>query len=91
MTTTIQTRSDSAAIRQRVQELLAERGDTQIVRDSESLFFSGRLDSLAATQLMMLLEEAFGVDLADPAFDVTQLDSIAEIEQFVARGRPVNA
>jgi acyl carrier protein len=83
MTAMTQIRADVALIRRRVQELLAERGDAQGVRDDDSLFFSGRLDSLAATQMMMLLEEAFGVDLADASFDVTQLDSIADIERFL--------
>lgn len=71
-------------IRARITELLAERGDTNPVGDEESLFFSGRLDSLAATQMMMLLEEAFGFDLSDADFDVSRLDTVSEIEAMVA-------
>ncbi|MFN7090922.1 MAG: phosphopantetheine-binding protein [Allorhizobium sp.] len=73
-----------ASIRARVQGLLEERGDRQPLLDTDSLFFSGRLDSLAATHLMMLLEETFGIDLAAADFDVTRLDSLAEIEAFVS-------
>jgi acyl carrier protein len=76
--------SAAAPIRARVEELLRARGDARPLADGDSLFFSGRLDSLAATELMMLLEEAFGIDLADADFDVTRLDTIADIEAFVA-------
>ena len=72
------------ASRARITELLVERGDTNSFGDDESLFFSGRLDSLAATQMMMLLEEEFGFDLSDADFDITRLDTVAEIEAMVA-------
>jgi acyl carrier protein len=77
------THAKTTSIRARVQELLHERGDTQPLRETDSLFFSGRLDSLAATHLMMLLEESFGVDLAAADFDVTRLDTLADIEAFL--------
>lgn len=50
-----------------------------IVRDNEPLFSSGRVSSLGAIQLMLFLEEQFGLDTADPDFDVAMLDSIDEI------------
>lgn len=63
--------------------LLAERGDTGSVGETDSLFLSGRLDSLAATQVMMMLEEEYGIDLADADFDITRLDSLAELRLLV--------
>ncbi|MCO4053492.1 MAG: acyl carrier protein [Bosea sp.] len=83
MTTATSVSARIETIRQRVLELLSERGDVSGVRDSDSLFFSGRLDSFAATQLMMLLEETFGIDLADASFDVTQLDTIDDIRSLL--------
>jgi acyl carrier protein len=83
MTTAIAAPRALETIRQRVLELLAERGDTNGLHDEDSLFFSGRLDSLAATQLMMMLEEVFGVDLADASFDVTQLDTVDDMRRLL--------
>jgi acyl carrier protein len=65
--------------------LLAARSDRDPVRDDESLFTTGRLDSLAATELIMLLEQDFGLDLASADFDVSELDTIGDIANLVAR------
>ena len=74
-------------LRAAVAGLLAARGDHDPVRDDESLFVTGRLDSLAATELIMLLEQDFGLDLASADFDVSALDTIADITGLVARAR----
>jgi acyl carrier protein len=62
---------------------LAEKGDKNDVRDDESLFVSGRLDSLSLTKLVVFLEEQFGIDFGSVAFDVELVDSVNEIESFV--------
>lgn len=49
------------------------------LRDDEALFSTGRIDSLAAVELIMLLEQEFGLDSSDPDFDPAMLDSIDEI------------
>lgn len=64
--------------------LLAERGDTHPFTDGESLFLSGRLDSMAATRLIMSIEEAFGVEVGGPDFDVAMLDSVHEMSALIA-------
>ncbi|KPF66540.1 hypothetical protein IP69_14595 [Bosea sp. AAP35] len=71
-------------IRSLILGMLAERGHAGPVGDHDSLFFSGKLDSLAATEVMMALERDFGIDLADADFDVTQLDTLAQIEALAA-------
>ena len=68
-----------SSIRETIEELLAERGHRQPVGDHDSLFFSGLLDSLAATRVMLALEE-HGIDLSNSDFDIARLDTIAEIE-----------
>lgn len=67
-------------IRSLILGMLTERGHAGPVGEHDSLFFSGKLDSLAATEVMMALERDFGIDLADADFDVTQLDTLAQIE-----------
>ena len=64
--------------------LLAERGDRQPFADTESLFLSGRLDSMAATHLIIAIETEFGVEVGGPDFDVSLLDSIDEMTALVA-------
>lgn len=82
MTVTVTT---TEKLRAAVASLLVARGDRDPVRDDESLFTNGRLDSLAATELIMLLEQDFGLDLASADFDVSELDTIGDIADLVAR------
>jgi acyl carrier protein len=71
--------SSNSPLTRLVVELLAERGDHAPVTGADSLFLSGRLDSLAATQVMMMLETEYGIDLADADFDITRLDTLDEL------------
>jgi acyl carrier protein len=71
-------------IRNTINEMLAARGHTEPVSETESLFTSGRLDSLAATEVLMVLETDFGIDLSDADFDISRLDTIADLEDLVA-------
>ena len=50
-------------------DLLRERDDTTGFEDTESLFASGRLESLAAVQLVAFLEEQFGIDFSNLDFE----------------------
>ena len=76
-----QTRPDIRAV---MQGLLDAKGVAGPVADTDSLFVSGRLDSLAATEVLMVLETDFGIDLADADFDIARLDTIADLEALVA-------
>lgn len=64
--------------RDHVREFLAERCNGMF-RDDEPLMSSGRVDSLGTINLMMYLENQFGLDTADPDFDPALLDSVDEI------------
>jgi len=79
--------ADRTAAREFVVELLALREDHSPVADSESLFVAGRLDSMAAVELVSFLEERFGVDFADVEFDIELLDSIDSILSFAEASR----
>jgi acyl carrier protein len=65
-----------AKVREFVSGLLRNRGDGGTLSDSESLFLSGRLESIAAVEVVCFLESEFGVDFADMEFDISIIDSI---------------
>jgi acyl carrier protein len=73
-----------AAVRQFVGELLRLREDRSTVADSEALFSSGRLDSLAAVEIVTFLEQQFAIDFSEIDFEIDLLDSI---DAIVALGR----
>jgi len=64
-------------------ELLRKVGDHVPPSDSDSLFVSGRLDSLAMMTLVVHLENAFGIDFADGGFEMDLLDTLDDIETLI--------
>jgi acyl carrier protein len=70
-------------LRKFLKEALEKHADHGELDDSESLFVSGRLDSFSMMQLVMQLEEAFGLDFSAVDFDVSLIDSLDEIAAFV--------
>lgn len=71
-------------VRNRIAQMLVARDQDASFRDDESLFDSGRLDSIAAVDLLLALETDFGVDLSDPDFDISQIDTLEEINALVS-------
>jgi acyl carrier protein len=59
-----------------VQELLSNSGDDQPLVDEDSLLLSGRLQSIDAVEIVVFLEENFGIDFAEIGFDREQIDSV---------------
>ena len=70
-------------LREFLRESLDSAGDRHELGNDDSLFVSGRLDSLAMTRLVLYLEQAFGIDFAEVDFDVDLIDSVQAIEAFV--------
>lgn len=70
-------------LREYIANALASHGDQREFEDEASLFVSGRLDSFTMMNLVMHLEQAFGVDFANTEFDVALIDSVKEIELLV--------
>jgi acyl carrier protein len=68
-----------AEIREFVQGLLANSGDEGALADSDSLLFSGRLQSIDAVEIVVFLEENFGIDFAQVGFDKERIDSVDAI------------
>lgn len=61
--------------------------DTSLLGDSESLTERGILDSTGALELVMHLEEHYGIKVQDEELHPDNLDSVAKIAAFVARKR----
>ncbi|AYG59830.1 acyl carrier protein [Rhizobium jaguaris] len=71
-------------LRATVGNLLAARGDRNPFSETEPLFTTGRLDSLAATELIVALEQDYGLDLATADFDISALDTLRDLSKLVA-------
>jgi acyl carrier protein len=72
-----------AEIREFLTRLLSSRGDRRPFTDTSSFFLSGRLGSFDAVELVVFLEEQFGIDFAEIGFDGSQIDSIEAIKSLV--------
>jgi acyl carrier protein len=70
-------------IRKYLQELLLLKGDKQPFADDASLLLSGRLASVDAVEIVIFLEEKFGVDFAEIGFDQALIDSVEAIAALI--------
>jgi acyl carrier protein len=70
-------------LRDFIDKALASQADRGGYTDDEALFSSGRLDSFTMMNLVMYLEQTFGIDFSRMEFDVELVDSIAAIESLV--------
>ena len=68
-----------AEIHEYVQSLLTSNGDDGPLADHDSLLLSGRLQSIDAVEIVVFLEENFGIDFAQIGFDQDQIDTIEAI------------
>lgn len=66
-------------VRVHLAQTLADAGHTGPWTDRDSLFLSGRLDSLALTQLVLFLEQRFALDFGALDFSAEQVDSVEAI------------
>jgi acyl carrier protein len=73
----------NAAIRAFIRELLASRGDMEPFSDAASLLQSGRLQSIDAIELVVFLEENYGVDFATTGLEQAMLESLDGISALV--------
>ena len=68
-----------AEIREVVLGLLVRSGDDEPLADDDSLLLSGRLQSIDAVEIVVYLEENFGIDFSEVGFDKDQIDTIDAI------------
>lgn len=74
------------AVQQLMQNLLRAKGDVRGFSDSDSLFSSGRLASVDALEVVVTLEQEYGIDFSD-GFDRDELDSVDSIVNLIAGNR----
>jgi acyl carrier protein len=72
-------------VRLYVTQRLRMKGDGAGVGDAEPLFSTGRLDSLDAVEMIMFIEEVFGINFAEVDFDLTRLESIDAVAALIDR------
>jgi acyl carrier protein len=75
--------SEKQQIRDFIDQALASQADRGAYADDEALFSSGRLDSFTMMNLVMYLEQTFGIDFSSTGFDIDLVDSIVAIESLV--------
>jgi acyl carrier protein len=73
----------TAEVREFFKGLLAIRHDRQPFTDSSSFFLSGRLSSVDAVELVVFLEDKYGIDFAEIGFDQSQIDSVEAVESLL--------
>lgn len=66
-----------------IDNALASQADRAGFSDDEALFSSGRLDSFTMMNLVMYLEQTFGIDFANVEFDIELVDSVDAMESLV--------
>jgi methoxymalonate biosynthesis acyl carrier protein len=71
-------------LRERIVRLFAEKMHVEISAPDADLFESGALDSLSLVELLLQLEQEFGVKISLDELDLDHFRSIAKIAEFVA-------
>ncbi|MBV8773527.1 MAG: acyl carrier protein [Deltaproteobacteria bacterium] len=72
-------------VRHYITQRLALKGHGAPIADDQPLFSSGMLDSLDAVELVVYVEDEFGINFSEINFDLTLLDSIAAVCVLVDR------
>lgn len=70
-------------IRTYLKELLLQKGDRQPFSDDASLLLGGRLASVDAVEIVVFLEEKFGVNFSEVGFDQSLIDSVEAIDSLL--------
>lgn len=77
------------SIRQQVRHFILTNylftDDEQRLVDAESLSENGTMDSTGILELIMFLEETFGIKVADDEMIPANLDSVSNVVGFVER------
>lgn len=72
---------DKDMLEQRALDMLEEICEDEAVREERDidLFDAGLLDSLVAIELLVAIEERFGVDIAPTAVERTEMNTVNKI------------
>ena len=75
--------STQTEIRNFLQDMLNNKGDSSGFTDQQLLVTEGRLDSLDIMTIVVFLEENYGIDFSDRPFDQNEFDSVESITALV--------
>lgn len=78
-------------IRQYVLENLLFSEDEQAIQDSDSFLDGGIIDSTGVLEIILFIEESFGIKVNEDEMIPTNLDSVDKLVGFVKRKRLVSA
>jgi len=70
-------------IRNFLEEILNDKGDSSGFTDQQLLVTEGRLTSLDVITIVVFLEENYGIDFSDRPFDQNEFDSVDSITALV--------
>ena len=74
---------DKRKLRDFLTDLLHHKGDLDAFTDSDLLMTSGRLQSIDTLELVLFLEEKYGIDFAERGFNQNDLDSVDSIMALI--------
>lgn len=75
--------NNRVVVREFVQNLLSQKGDRAPFSDKEQLVARGRLQSIDTVELLLFLEEKYGIDFGETGFDQNQVESIDNIMALI--------
>ena len=75
--------STRAKIRNFLEKILNDKGDSSGFTDQQLLITEGRLTSLDVMMIVVFLEENYGIDFSDQPFDQNEFDSVDSITALV--------
>lgn len=75
--------STQANIRNFLEKILNDKGDSAGFTDQQLLVTEGRLTSLDVMMIVVFLEENYGIDFSDRPFDQNEFDSVDSIAALV--------
>lgn len=78
--------SDCTAVQQRINGWFLERLSLEIPSPQTDLFETGALDSLAFVELMLFVEQAFGITITLEHVEIENFKSIERIAAFLLNG-----
>ncbi len=80
--------NDKNKIRKFVRKLLTTNGDLEPLDDQDSLLLSGRLQSIDIVEIVMFLDQNYGIDITQIGFEREQIDSVDAIYLLTESPQP---
>jgi acyl carrier protein len=71
-----------------LQNLLAQKQDSEPLTNDSPVFTVGRLQSVDAVQVAVFLEQNYGVDFATIGFDQEKIDTVDSICTLIEEAQP---